>query len=160
LLDFPAVPADRGRYASGCGFPAGLMVGDPQHRGSAGPRLRCEPKAAPRPPAQQLPKHLTHTLLENTNSSGASADEPLGRGMQARRRQDPKGGIFHPGAISHHPDHGHRQHQPVAGYSSRVGPLGMLPLPPNAFEGTEAQFDPDSQTIPTYTARRVNYSLY
>lgn len=33
----------------------------------------------------------------------------------------------------------------------RVGPLGMLPLPPNPFDGTESQLDPDPQTVPTYT---------
>ena len=92
---------------------------------------------------------MTHTLLENTDSSGATSGEPLGRRMQVRRRQTPKFSIFYPGAVGHNPNHRHRQHQPMPGYSNRVRPSGVFPLPSNPFQGAKAQFDPNPQTVPT-----------
>ena len=60
-------------------------------------------------------------------------------------------GVFHSGAIGQGQQGGHRQHQPVAGDTRWVGAPGLIPLPAQAFDGLEAQFDPEAQGVPTWS---------
>ncbi len=117
----------------------------------ARPRFGCEPEAAPRAAFKQLPDEETPALLEDADSSGPPGGYLLRGCMQVRRRQTPKFSIFHAGTVGHYPNHRYSQHQPMPGYSGRAGPPGVLPLPSNSFQGAEAQFNPDPQTIPTNT---------
>ena len=43
----------------------------------------------------------------------------------------------------------HREHQPVAGDVSWIGAPGLVPLPAEALDGLEAQFDPETEGVPT-----------
>ena len=55
---------------------------------------------------------------------------------------------FEFGAEGKHPESGEGQGQPEACDTSRVGHLGILPLPCAAFEGLEALFAPGTQAVP------------
>lgn len=121
------------------------MINDSQCRRWNRPQLWSKPEELPRAAFQQLPEQGTVPLLEYAGLSGPRADH-LGRG---RRRHTPNASILYAGAVGHNPGHRYRQPQPMPPCSNRVRPPGVFPLPANAFQGAEAQFDPDPQTVPT-----------
>ena len=83
-------------------------------------------------------------------AAAMSGRQRPGRRAQAAGGNPPVIGVFHPGPVGQSQQCCHRQDQPMAGYSLRIGPASLLPLPAQALERLEPQLDPEAQRIPTH----------
>ena len=138
------------------GFLRRGMASDLQVELGIRPGFGQQPYPVPEPaPVQQPPQpgdavadyaYGPYRLLWATAVSGRQRP---GRRAQVAWGNPAVMGVFHPGAIGQGQQCCHRQHQPVAGDARRVGAPGLVPLPAQAFDGLEAQFDPEAQGVPT-----------
>ena len=128
-----------------------LGLGSGQGSGCSQTRRQTEPA-----PEQQPPEPVNAVA---DYADGPSRPTPrvkvrrsqgLGRCAQIARRNPPGVGVLHPGAIGQGQQRCHRQHEPMPRDARRVGPAGLVPLPAQALERLEAQFDPAAQRVPTH----------
>ena len=120
------------------------------------PGLRQQPDPAPEAAPEQQPPPPVNAVADDADGPyrptprvAAPGSRRLGRRAQVAWSNPAVMGVFHPGAIGQGQQCCHRQHQPVAGDARRVGAPGLVPLPAQAFDGLEAQFDPEAQGVPT-----------
>ena len=132
------------------------MAGDLQVRLGFRPGLRQQPDAAPEAAPEQQPPQPVNAVADHADGPSrpapgvaAPGSRCSGRCAQVAWSNPAVMGVFHSGAIGQGQQRRHRQHQPVAGYAGRVGSPGLVPLPAQAFDGLEAQFDPEAQGVPT-----------
>ena len=144
-------PPDRGRY----GLLRGRMMGDLQVGLGLGPGFGQQPDAAPEATLEQQPPEPIDAVADYADGARRTTtrvpvigSQRFGRCPQAAWCNPPVLGVFHPGAVGQGQQCGHRQHQPVAGDAGRVGAPGLVPLPAQALDGLEAQFDPEAQGVP------------
>ena len=139
------------------GFSGRGMAGDLQVGFGFRPGFGQEPDAAPEAASEQQPPQPVDAVADHAD--GSSRPPPraavLGRQGLGRRPEIARGnpalvGVFHPGPIGQGQQRGHRQHQPVAGDARRIGPSGLVPFPAQALDRLEAQFDPETQRVPTH----------
>ena len=128
-----------------------------QGSGSSQTRLQRRPRSSNRR-SQSMPWRMMLTVRTGLpqGSRRLGSGRPriqygagFGRRAQVAWSNPAVMGVFHPGAIGQGQQCFHRQHQPVAGDARRVGAPGLVPLPAQAFDGLEAQFDPEAQGVPT-----------
>ena len=122
------------------------------------PGFGQQPDAAPEAPLEQQAPEPVDAVAHYADGARRTAPRVAMIGSQCfgRRPQAAWGnpavvGVFHPGAIGQGQQGGHRQHQPVAGNTRWVGAPGLIPLPAQALDGLEAQFDPEAQGVPTWS---------
>ena len=121
-----------------------------------GPGLRQQPDPAPEAAPEQQPPQPVNAVADAADGPyrpapgvAAPGSRRLGRRAQVAWSNPAVMGVFHPGPIGQGQQRCHRQHQPVAGDARRVGAPGLVPLPAQAFDGLEAQFDPEAPGVPT-----------
>ena len=118
------------------------------------PGFGQQPNATPEPALMQQPSQPADAIPDYAHRPCRLAPGVAvpGRRRPGRRPQ-PAGvdlsvvGVLHPGSIGQSQQRRHRQHQPMAGDAGRVSAPGLVPLPAQALDGLEAQFDPEAQGI-------------
>ena len=135
------------KLAWGCGL--GLWPGFGQ-----------QPDAAPETTLEQQAPEPVNAVANHADGARRTVprvpvigSQRFGRRPQVAWINPPVMGVFHPGAVGQGQQGSHRQHQPVAGDAGGVGPSGLVPLPAQALEGLEAQFDPEAQRLPAGSHR-------
>ena len=147
-------PPDRGMYGVLWRDKAGYLQGGLGFR----PGFGQQPDPAPEPsPVQRAPEpgdampDYADGPSRLLRAAAMSGRQRPGRRAQAAGGNPPVIGVFHSGPVGQGQQCCHRQHQPMAGYSLRIGPASLLPLPAQALERLEPQLDPEAQRIPTHS---------
>src|SRR3990172_9137592 len=125
-----------------------LVVSDLQSGRWVRPGFWCQPEAAPESAFEQLPTQPAQAPLEDAEQTRPWRGLGLRWTPQVSRRQAAQFGVLGPGPVGQHPEHRHRQHQPVSSHAPRVQPPGLVPLPAHSLERPKAKLDPDPKTVP------------
>ena len=122
-----------------------------------GPRFRLQPDVAPEPASYQQPPQPVNAVADYADGPswptlrvGVYGNQDLGRHPQVGWCNLPVMGVLYSGAIGQGQQRRHRQHHPMSRNPCRVGPPGFIPLPAQALNRLEAQFDPETQRVPTH----------
>ena len=131
------------------------MAGDLQGWFGFRPGFGQQPDPAPEAAPEQQPPQPVNAVADDADGPyrpapgvAAPGSRCSGRCAQVAWSNPAVMGVFHPGAIGQGQQRRHLQHQPVAGDAGRVGSTGLLPLPTQALDRLEAQFDPEAQGVP------------
>ena len=126
------------------------MIGDFQFVVRRRPRFGNEPESNPESSPVQLLKQATCASFHYAELSGSGMGWMWGRASQSVRGHAQIFGILQSCPIGGGPQGGYGQDQPVPRYPVWVCSSGTLPIPGHAFEGSESQLNPKSETVPTY----------